>query len=147
MTRASTIHHVRACMWHAGEACDRGCRSKAAPTPPARADSDAVWTMRDGTRIRVRDMADSHLLNTIRFVERAADRKRAELVADGYAAMASLNGEMAQYICEGEIHAVEASAPGEFFPIYDDMVDEAVSRGLSLDNSHPALRPTTEAPR
>lgn len=34
-----------------------------------------MWKMRDGTMIAVVDMTDSHLLNTIHFCERVAERK------------------------------------------------------------------------
>lgn len=39
----------------------------------------AIWKQRDGTEIRVVDMDDQHLFNTIRMLERSAERHARDL--------------------------------------------------------------------
>jgi hypothetical protein len=86
-----------------------------------------VWTTKAGEMVRVCDMADSHLLNTIRFLERAE-------LADGLA-LACLPGPTADHAQDAHDEAIRELAersPGDVWPIYDDMVDEAMDRGLTL---------------
>jgi len=45
--------------------------------------SAAMWTMRDGTKIKVRDMTNSHLANALRMLERNAERHLAALAMCG----------------------------------------------------------------
>lgn len=90
----------------------------------------AVWTTREGQRLRLCDMADSHLLNTLRFLKRAVHAQEVALVLSAPA----MNGEQAQYaqdqafdevMCEPEEH--ECAMP----PIYDKMLVEAKRSGLT----------------
>lgn len=77
---------------------------------------DAIWTTRDGTKIPVRDMTDSHLLNTIRMLRRSG---------------ANENGGDSTYTIGGDTEYVET---GEIDDMLRSMLDEADRRALSTDS-------------
>ncbi len=84
------------------------------------------WTTKSGEKIRICDMLDEHLKNTIAFLER-----NARFVAD-VAIFPSFQGEMAQYYAEQQYDNM-VEDPIEFFcvgTIYDDLVTEQLRRGL-----------------
>ena len=82
-----------------------------------------VWTTADGKSIRICDMDNGHLLNTIRLLERMADTDA------GYAAaFAELDIGPDAYEWVND-----CSNTGDYYPIYDDMVEEALRRGLDLN--------------
>lgn len=76
-----------------------------------------IWKCKDGREIAVRDMEDAHLVNTIRYLER-----RAERIADSSNIMGAV--DIMDFI------------PGEFSwflpPQYDTMVAVAKGRGIKL---------------
>ena len=87
-----------------------------------------MWTMKDGQRIAVRDMDNGHLLNTIRFLERAAERK-----VQDFMSCPMPNGDMAMMAWEQEFDAMCDAEVEDFFPIYKHMIAEAVRRGLDFN--------------
>jgi hypothetical protein len=94
-----------------------------------------LWTCRDGRKVRICDMADSHLVNTIRMLRRKAAKVcNAELQA-AYSISCLLQGEMASWECDLAIESMESDPSGEKFlpPIYDDLCDEADRRGLNFE--------------
>lgn len=96
---------------------------KLRPAPPKPATgSNKQWTMAGGRRVRIRDMGNGHLLNTIRLLERMADNEV------GYAAaFAELDIGPDVYDWVNDNSCTE-----DYFPIYQDMVAEANRRGLDL---------------
>lgn len=92
-----------------------------------------MWTTRDGTKVRIRDMTDSHLLNTIRMLDRFASAQRQVALIEAYAFADTVQGEQAGYDIENMIETLE-EGDGEDFrpPIYEDLVDEAYRRKLTL---------------
>lgn len=78
-----------------------------------------MWKQRDGTEIRVVDMDDRHLYNTIRMCERGAEArcKRAEL---------------AQHSMDPD-DVLFDYLPDQFYnPVYKTLVAVAISRGIKL---------------
>lgn len=78
-----------------------------------------LWTMANGQTIRIRDMDNGHLLNTIRMLERKA------AVCGAYdAVLAELD--------LGPDFDFDWASTEDYYPIYADMIDEAARRGLDL---------------
>lgn len=82
------------------------------------------WTQRDGTKIRICDMEDRHLLNTIRMLERQAEAQQLDT------SYPCFNGEMAQMYAEAEWNEMMTVGPEYFFPIYEDLCADARRRGI-----------------
>lgn len=83
----------------------------------------AYWTCKDGRRLRICDMDDRHLLNTIRFLERALEDRKA-------CPPPSFQGEMAQFFADMEWEAMQELDTSDAYPIYDKLVADARRRGL-----------------
>jgi hypothetical protein len=84
--------------------------------------STKCWETKDGVILRIRDMRDSHLFNTIAMLE----REHARLLND--APFPDFQGEMAQYYAEQEWERMMSSGPESIFPVYCDLVAEAKRR-------------------
>lgn len=67
------------------------------------------WVTRDGTRVSIKDMSDTHLRNARALVIRKRQEAR-QRVDDGYAFLCSLNGEAAIDHCESAIASAESRA-------------------------------------
>lgn len=78
-----------------------------------------MWTTKTGQKIRIKDMTDSHLTNTIRLLERNADAAEA---------MCPCDGDKGWCFC-GPLTYVE---PSQLSPLYGDLVAEATRRGLDV---------------
>lgn len=98
--------------------------------------SSPVWITRTAHKIKVRDMTDSHLFNTIKMLERQAPSLHAKQCLIIYGWANTLNGEMAQTVAEQEIDSFTKQDPlGYFkkeFPIYNSLLREAKRRKLKL---------------
>lgn len=89
------------------------------------------WTMRDGTKIRIKDMGDGHLVNTIRMLKRygALVKRHTEMI---YLCGPTPQGDMAEYAFNQEFDRVMDADPEEFAPdILEDLCAEADRRGLT----------------
>lgn len=78
--------------------------------------------MKGGKRVRICDMDNGHLLNTIRLLDRMADSE-----VSYAAAFAELDIGPDAYDWVNDNSCTE-----DYFPIYHDMVEEAQRRGLDL---------------
>lgn len=92
-----------------------------------------VWTTKDGRKVKVRDMTDSHLTNTLRFLARKAQLQASKDT------VFLLNtpppqGEYAQMAFDEECDARLDITFEDYVPdIYWDMHDEYARRGLDLE--------------
>jgi len=94
----------------------------------------AIWTCKDGRKVRICDMTDSHLLNTIAMLERMAGMQLGMEISAAYSVLAGLQGDMATFYCEQDIERMEETDPIEFLeqttPIYEKLCIERDRRNL-----------------
>lgn len=91
-----------------------------------------TWVTKEGQRIKIKDMTDSHILNTIRMLERNAKIYQEVMIPQAYAVLSSMRGEGAQFCMEQEIRSLEDADPTELIdcPTYDALVEEAMKRNI-----------------
>jgi len=65
-----------------------------------------LWATREGTKIRVCDMGDEHLVNSLKMLKRQALSAREDNLAAAWSAAAMFNGDMATYYAEQEADRV-----------------------------------------
>lgn len=82
------------------------------------------WTQRDGTKIRICDMGDDHLLRTIRMLERGHQQE----LSAAYSASTMFTSECASDAIESDIRGMESVCSDH--PLYADLCDEVERRGL-----------------
>jgi hypothetical protein len=87
------------------------------------------WKMKNGMRIRVCDMSDSHLRNTCKLIYRVVRVNHERAVVCSLEAVRFFSGEMAQVAVADEFLRLEEEGP-EFPDILWDMVEELKQRGL-----------------
>jgi type VI protein secretion system component VasK len=90
-----------------------------------------MWKQKNGVKIRIKDMENSHIINAMNILKRVAQAKRnrdeSEYLSGGYP-----QGEMAQDAFESEFdNFLENVTYTDYLPaIYNDLEDEARRRKL-----------------
>lgn len=87
------------------------------------------WTTKEGLKIPINKMENSHLLNTIKMIERTAEREHQLALNMGYQMSCTLQGEMAIDEIESKLSFLEENGP-QYPGIYWDMKQLAVKRNL-----------------
>ena len=82
------------------------------------------WRTKEGIKIRIKDMDNNHLLNTIALIKRNVIKFQMNIPAPCF------QGEMADYFANQEYDRLVSADIGELIPIYDDMIIEAKKRGI-----------------
>ena len=90
-----------------------------------------LWRCKDGRKVRICDMGDGHLANSIAMLERQAEVEKSQLPYPCF------NGEMAQYYAEQDWDRAMASGPEYFYPIYDDLMQEMERRQIISLQTNP----------
>jgi len=83
-----------------------------------------TWETRDGRKLPITEMSDSHLNNTIKLIERAHQAQINRVTMNP----PCFQGEMAQMCADQEFNALLESEPGDLFPIYNHMLEEQQRR-------------------
>ena len=100
-----------------------------------RAYAQGYWVMKDGQRIRPRKMTDSHLVNTLRFIQRLAEQER-KIVLSFYLDCKGPSGDMACDLFDREAACVIEADWTDYVPsIFEALEAEAERRGLTWDST------------
>lgn len=86
-----------------------------------------IWKTRDGTKLRICDMTDDHLRNTIIFLEHQATKLKYEIPYPNF------RGEIAQYYAEQEWDFIQEADPEDIIPILSYLYMEKERR---IDRCH-----------
>jgi len=103
-----------------------------------------TWKTREGAVMRIKDMGDSHLVNTIKYLERHATNMRLNQASDMFRYAATAPDGAAMCAESGAEQLLEMSDE-EFlseYPKYKGLVREAKKRKLTWESSFAA---TTQA--
>ncbi len=94
------------------------------------------WKSKDGQVIRIKDMTDTHLLNTARFLLKQAQIIINRNIEQYYSGMQP-QGEMAEIEFDRELSAWESMTPEDYLeeecPAFENMVKELEKRGLEIE--------------
>ena len=89
-----------------------------------------LWTQKDGVRIRICDMSDSHLVNTIRMLKRKGEMKKFQVDME-YLSFGRPNGEMAQDAFDEECSHAWSCSWEDYMPkIFPNMLKDIVRRAV-----------------
>lgn len=94
----------------------------------------AIWECHDGREIRICDMTDSHLQNTINMLDRGTQAIAANELSTLYMTADGIRGEMALMEIDNHILYLEDQAhapdPANYFALYNELCTEQTRRGL-----------------
>jgi len=92
-----------------------------------------IWTTRDGQKIRVCDMDDGHLQNTINFLERWTENRRKAALADAMTVANCVTADIASDCAEDALDDAIHATREDYVPdIYYDMANELRDRNAAV---------------
>lgn len=90
-----------------------------------------IWECKDGTKIRICDMSNFHLINAMKMLIRIAKNLKNECEQSVWSNLSSLSGEMATYYAEQDLNRILKSDHRDFLPsIYFNLDNERSRRNL-----------------
>ena len=93
-----------------------------------------LWKCKDGTKIRICDMTDGHLVSAIALLDKYAERMLAGAAGGSNPFHGTIAAEMFDDFQEGVFfEGAEDVDPADIFPAYIHLCKEADRRGLERD--------------
>lgn len=94
---------------------------------------EGIWITKDGRRIKITDMANDHLVNSISMLKRSIRQMRLGHELSGWSALNFFNGEMAQYAVETALLQEEQMDNEEWlecYTLYGELMKEVIKRNI-----------------
>ncbi len=91
------------------------------------------WQTKDGRIIKIVDMDDEHLVNSIRFLKNVVEKMRFSREIAGWSALNFVQGEMAEYAIESDLQLDGVLSDEEWLErhtSYEELIIEAKRRGI-----------------
>lgn len=91
------------------------------------------WQTKNGRIIKIVDMDDGHLINSIRLFKRVVRKMRFSRDLAGLSMLNIVRGEMAQYAIESDLELDARLSDDEWLKVhtaYEELVGEAKRRGI-----------------
>lgn len=92
-----------------------------------------LWVTKDGTLVKIGDMADDHLINSVAILKRMTSRMRFNYDFSAYSMLRFCNGEMAQDALESELFCDAQMSNEEWLEShtsYGELMEEAIRRNI-----------------
>ncbi len=91
------------------------------------------WQTKDGRVLKITDMDDEHLVNSIRLLKRVVRGMRFSRDLAGWSVLNFVHGEMAQYAIESDLELDARLNDEEWLErhtVYEELIGEAKRRGI-----------------
>lgn len=91
------------------------------------------WQTKDGIIVKITDMDDEHLVNSIRLLKRVVRRMRFSRDLAGWSVLNFVQGEMAEYAIESDLELDARLGDEEWLGVhtpYEELIIEAKRRGI-----------------
>lgn len=98
-------------------------------------EESGYWTTKDGRKIKITDMSDNHLINSIRLLRRVVGKMRLSHEFSGFSMLNFVNGEMAEIAIETALQQEIGMDDEEWLKHhtpYEELVDEAIRRDVLM---------------
>lgn len=98
-------------------------------------DEREIWTTKDGKKIKISEMQDDHLINSIRLLRRVVRRMRLGHELSGFSMLNFVNGEMAELAIEQSLEQEAAMDDEEwlnYHTSYEELIKEAKRRDILI---------------
>ena len=96
--------------------------------------TEDTWITKEGEAILVKDMTDSHLVNTVKMLLKQAPGLRAQFIDQAEITLSHMQGEMSQLSIEQDINYLNRMDDEEFLEYYhptgEALMQEVYKRGL-----------------
>ena len=93
-----------------------------------------IWVTKDGREIKIGDMDNDHLINSINMLKRSAHQMRLNHEVLGYSMLGIVNGDMAQYAIENELFYEGQMSDEEWlecYTLYGKLMEEVRKRNIA----------------
>lgn len=91
------------------------------------------WQTKDGRIVKITDMGDEHLINSVRLLKRVVGKMRFSRDLAGLSVLNFVQGEMAEYAIESDLQLDAGLSDEEWLErhtAYEELVGEAKRRGI-----------------